>query len=64
MNASEENPGESLKPKVLLKLKCNQERPQDEAFLRALVRVQMCTRGGGCTHALLPKRSSLLLVFM
>lgn len=40
---SEEDPGESIKPKVLLKLKSNQERPQDEAFLRALVRVQMCT---------------------
>lgn len=45
VHATEENPGESMKPRVLLKPKSRHARPDDEVFLSVTVCVCMtvCT---------------------
>ena len=76
VNAPEKNPGESMKPRVLLKLKSRHAGPGDGTSLSALacahahvpvwacVRVPVCPCGhvGVCAHASLPKLCALFSV--
>lgn len=41
-DASKENPGESIKPRILLKPNCSHAWPQEEVFLSTLVCVCTC----------------------
>lgn len=52
MDASKENSGESIKPRVLLKSKCSQGRLQKEVFLGTLVCVHECVHVQKCEHRL------------